>query len=87
MDHLNLPKLSEYHTGVDHSEGPLHPYLKGKTKQREGKIRKSSIYLRPSFCLVDYIRALSPEQARKNMEKKFRENASRPLFTGTAVSI
>lgn len=32
------------------------------------------------------LNSLSPEDARRRMEKNFRENAARPLFSGTAVN-
>jgi hypothetical protein len=41
-----------------------------------------------SFSLSELKKAksLTSQEVRKQMEKKFRENAARPLFSGTAVS-
>lgn len=39
-----------------------------------------------AYPIVSDPRSLAPDQARRRIEEQLQANASRPLFTGTAVS-
>ena len=57
---------------------------KGKGKET-GKL-PSVITEEPAHNTVPDPRSLAPDQVRRRMEEQLQANASRPLFTGTAVS-
>jgi len=63
---------------------PILTPLPSKGKRNE--IRNSSSATTKGTPHVSYPRSLAPDQVRRRMEEQLQANASRPLFTGTAVS-
>lgn len=60
--------------------------LPSKRKGREAGNQFPSLTEEVLHVIVSDSRSLAPDQARRRMEEQLQANASRPLFTGTAVS-
>ena len=63
---------------------PTPPPSKGKGKET-GNL-PSVVAKEPAHGPLPDPRSLAPDQVRRRMEEQLQANASRPLFTGTAVS-
>jgi len=60
--------------------------LPSKGKGKETGNLPSVVTEEPAHGVVSDARNLAPDQVRRRMEEQLQANASRPLFTGTAVS-
>lgn len=61
---------------------PLPPKGKGKETGNLSWAAKGEVV----YAAISDPRSLAPDQVRRRMEEQLQANASRPLFTGTAVS-
>ena len=69
---------------IIHEPTPTSLLSKGKGKET-GKLC-SGVTKEVVHIILSDSRSLAPDQVRRRMEEQLQANASRPLFTGTAVS-
>lgn len=59
----------------------------GGERRLDGEWRGILLQVSPDTTMLDSHASLAPEDVRRRMEKNFRDNDARPLFSGTSVSL
>ena len=81
-----LSNRSQFFEGPKAIDEPTPTPLPPKGKVKEIGDFSSVTTENPAHSIFSGSRSLAPDQARRRMEEQLQANASRPLFTGVAVS-
>jgi antiviral helicase SLH1 len=81
-----LSNRGQFFEEMGATDEPVLILLPSKGKGKETGNLSSTVTEGPAHGIVSDPRSLAPDQVRRRMEEQLQANASRPLFTGIAVS-